>query len=226
MGNWYFSARYFAITIIVDIFYITIDELYGKTFLAKSETFTCVDTPNVIYDDIIMTMLIACGKSDDVIANSVVETKEYLKEHKESQMAVYTEKSGAFFTWEDIGIAFKHTNVEGVEYLSYEKAAAFLNLLSDHNFRKIMTYQIKNSAVSFTVSLVAHKCDISIDAAQIVLDELVLYNFTSARVVDIDDRKIKFYSLFDGIRCYLFILLVLLAVLSIIVSIIVDLEEH
>jgi len=191
---------------IADIFDVTIDSLFGKTAVKKSDVVSVDEIPNAAYYNLLETMQKvwnnfdkADGVSEEKLVESVKNTEQYLKTHPDSHTAIFSDGGGAVYANHEIGIIFKKTDDVMTNLLRDEKAAEMLNFLSNKIVRTIMEYQLKSGATSFTAASIASKCELDISDTQAMLDKLVEYAFTSKNCVDVGEgESLYIYHLYAG----------------------------
>jgi len=190
--------------VIADIYGVTIDELYGKSSQKKERTISPDDLADEAYDTLLEIMQRAWNSDRNHSHSSMqtdkaaADTKKYLKENPDSQTVIFSEGTGAVYVNADIGLIFKKNAGNMSSLLTDENAAELLAALSDKTFRKIMEYQMKNNAISFTAASAANKCGIAPEEAQKALDKLVCYTLTTQKTIDMGDGRIDVYELCGG----------------------------
>lgn len=188
--------------VIADIFEVSIDALFGRDNEIKPESITPDEIVDASFDALLQTMhkvwLNGASESDwpDLYDNWLEKQKKHLEDYPEGQTAIYSQKNGAVYVNSDIGLVFRIPKDGALSLLENEDALGFIEAISSKAFRQIMLYQLKNSAVSYTLPLVARKLNIEIKEAEKALELIEKYGFVKANNVELEDGIIKVYTVF------------------------------
>ena len=104
-------------------------------------------------------------------------------------------KCGGVYADKNMALTYVADNVTSEKLFSNENAANFLQFLANPDVRKILTYQLENGGVSYTVSSVSVKCGIKEEDAKNALELMANYSLSRKQTADIGTgEKIDIYS--------------------------------
>lgn len=177
--------------LIADVFEVTIDELFSITPKPHKHPVNMEEIPSFVYDETIINMW---GREYDDYAEKV---KEQFKKNPELSTGFVSEEAGAVYGEKDLALVYLPSAEESLKLLDDEKAAKFLQVLSDRNVRMLLKYQLQQCAHAFTAASASTQTGISETDAKEALEKLTGYNLTFAQDVDVGaGEKLRVYQVF------------------------------
>ncbi len=184
---------------IAEIFDTDIDSLFG---IKRPKHIRKKLTQSNIYEEMYHDFFVNLQYLWSIVENDsttpkeerAIEIQNYLKNHRNTQTMVVSNKEGnGIYADSDIALIFHKDKTEMHNLFDEDYAWNFLKKLINQETRAVYKFVIDNSNKSFTSSFIAAKCNIDIKLVDDALNNLVTMGLIKRNDVETGDGKIYIY---------------------------------
>lgn len=187
--------------VIADIFEVSVDELLGR----KTQRNTYVATERIEYcGNSLLESMFTCmydESSSEPFGESLEKYKKALRDNDSLRTAIICKDGVAYYREKLGGLLLKKTKGGWSGLLDNSENYDLLELMTDRDFRAVLSETVRTGKTFFTVASIAKRCGIT--DTQALEKNLYKSKLFDKKTVDIEDGQVTVYDLAQGNRLFL-----------------------